>query len=416
MRSIDSGKQREVPLIFPAIPRRRVTLLPGQLRLIARLALAGQWRRGPDRAEFERLFAEQMCVPEAVSFGSGRAALRAICRALQLAPGAEIILPAYTDQSVPQTLIDLGLRPVFADIEATSHNLDPARAAEKIGPATRAIIATHLFGRPCRLAEITELARANNLKLIEDCAHSYGATYGGRPVGVFGDGAFFSFAATKILGTMGGGMAVCRRPEDTAAVRRAAEAERPPSVASLARKVFAAYVMSWLTWRPFFGLIIYPLLRLIDDPIRLYDRTFRRLLRQKPDNPGGLSNLQSRLGLEKLQSLDRFTGICRCHAARLQEWLDPHIQRLEEPAGAEAVYYFYIVLHPARREMARRLLREGLDTGYRLMRHCAAMFGDSGRYPETERAIAESLQLPIFPLAEDDLRILAETVNRIFRD
>jgi len=401
-------------LIFPPIPRRRMTLLPGQLRLIGRLLLAGHLRRGPDRRAFEQLFARQLGIPEAVSFGSGRAALRAICTALGLPAGAEVILPAYTDQSVPQTLIDLGLRPVFADIESTSHNLDPDRMAEKIGPATRAVIATHLFGRPCRLAEITELARRHNLRVIEDCAHSYGATYRGRPVGTFGDAAFFSFAATKILGTMGGGMAVCRRAEDTAAVRRMADAEKPPSLASLGRKVFATYLMTGLTWRPFFGLFIYPWLRLIDDPIRFYDRTFRRVVRQKPERSGGLSNLQARLGLEKLEALDRFTGACRRHAALLHEYLDHRILRLTEPPEAEAVYYFYIVLHPDRRETARRLLREGLDTGHRLMRHCALLFGDPERYPETERAIAQSLQLPLFPLAESDLQAVAKTVNRVF--
>ncbi len=401
-------------MIFPPIPRRRVILPPGQFSLIIRQLLSGRLRNGPDRIIFEKIFADQLGVPEAVSFGSGRAALRAICRALNFPPGSEIIVPAYTDKSVPQTLFDLGLKPVFADIEPDSHNLDPAEAAKKITSATRAVIAAHLFGRPCRIREIVELAGAHNLKLIEDCAHSFGAMYHGKPVGLFGDGAFFSFATTKVLGTMGGGMAFCRRPEDTAAVRRDAELENAPSPATLIRKILAAYLFSGLTRRPLFAALAHPLLRLIDDPIKLYDRTLRRLVSQKPESTPGFSNLQAQIGVEKLKAIDQFTGACRRNALRMHELLDPQVQRLSEPEDVESVYYFFILLHARRKQIARDLLKRGVDTGHGLMRHCPNLFDDFTSYPETDRAIAESIQLPIFPLNEKDLRALAQEVNQVF--
>ena len=109
---------------------------------------------------------------------------------------------------------------MFADVHPVTFNLDPEALERAITPKTRAVVPTHLFGLPCDLDEILSMAHRHNLFVIEDCAHTLGATYRGRPVGTFGDAAFFSFQTLKPLNTYGGGMALV---QDSGLAQRVAD-------------------------------------------------------------------------------------------------------------------------------------------------------------------------------------------------
>ena len=155
----------------------------------------------------EEEFKKYLGVRYAVSFNSGRSALMAILEAMEIKNGDEVLLQAFTCNSAVNPILNRGLKPVFVDIDATL-NMDPEDLKKKITSRSKAIMVQHTFGWPAQIEEILEIARGNNLFLIEDCAHSLGAKYRGKFCGVFGDAAFFSFGRDKIISSVFGGMAV----------------------------------------------------------------------------------------------------------------------------------------------------------------------------------------------------------------
>src|SRR5262249_41530890 len=147
----------------------------------------------------------------AVTASRGRMAFRYILEALALPPGSEIVFPALTFWVVPEMARVAGYKPVFADVDPVTFDLDPDALERAIPPATRAVVPTHIYGLPCDMDEIMAVARRHRLAVIEDCAHALGATYRGQPVGSFGDAALFSFQVIKPLNTYGGGAAYTRQ-------------------------------------------------------------------------------------------------------------------------------------------------------------------------------------------------------------
>lgn len=147
------------------------------------------------------------------SFSSGRMALYAILEALNIGEGDEVILPAFTCEVVVYALLYRKIRPIYADIEPYTFNLDIRKIEGLITPKTKAIVAQHTFGVPCELEEILNIANKHSIFVIEDCALSLGSNYNGRPVGTFGHASFFSTDRTKVISTMWGGMAFTKDKE-----------------------------------------------------------------------------------------------------------------------------------------------------------------------------------------------------------
>lgn len=137
---------------------------------------------------------------------SGSAALHIAVAALQLPPGSEIITSPVTDMGSVIGMLYQQLVPVFADIDPRTYNLDPRSVAERITPRTRAIMAVHLAGNPSDMGALTDLARRHDLYLIEDCAQAWGASYRGKPVGLFGHFACYSFNEFKHVSCGDGGL------------------------------------------------------------------------------------------------------------------------------------------------------------------------------------------------------------------
>src|SRR5215469_15856082 len=162
---------------------------------------------GDEGRQFEREFAAQAGCKYGVAVANGTVALELALCALDIGPGDEVIVPSRTFIASASCAVMRGARPILADVDRDSQNLTADTIRPLITARTRAIIAVHLAGWPCEMESILELAREHNLKVIEDCAQSHGATYRGRPVGSFGDVAAFSFCQDKIITTGGeGGM------------------------------------------------------------------------------------------------------------------------------------------------------------------------------------------------------------------
>jgi perosamine synthetase len=158
--------------------------------------------------ELERKFSEWLGVKYALAVPSCTFALYIALKSVGVSIGDEVIVPAYDWFSATAAVLHCGALPVFADVDEKTYTIDPNSVAERISPATKAIVATHLFGNPADLLRLLEVARAHGVALIEDAAQALGAERFGRKVGTLGDLACFSFGVGKILSCGEGGMVV----------------------------------------------------------------------------------------------------------------------------------------------------------------------------------------------------------------
>ena len=367
-----------------------------------RLAVKGQLISGECVGHFEQAFAKYLSAAEAAAVSSGSAALALILESLGLQAGDEVILPAYTCQSVPGCLQSLGQVPRFVDCDPRDDNMDPGRFSAVLTARTRAIIATHVFGRPCAMESIERFAREHRLFLIEDCAHALGATIKGRKLGTWGDAAYFSLSLTKPFGAFNGGMVVTNDRELAARIRSKIDALVPLPRHILWRNMLSAYALYWLTRPVLFTSVLYPALRLLSwfdrDLISAYNSTFRSLLASRSER-FKLSNAQACVGLLMLRA---HNGDMRSRAEKVASFRDlcaradcPLPGDAAAEVDASAYPYFFIIKHPRRSELARELLRRRIDTGKFLMRDCAALFLGTADCPHAAAAYADSLQIPV---------------------
>jgi perosamine synthetase len=160
-------------------------------------------------SRFEESVARWCGVPHGVACSSCTTGLHLALVALGIGSDDEVLIPDFTLIVSANTVIQAGARPVLVDADPKTWCLDPTKLEEKIGPRTRAIMLVHVYGHPCDMPKICEIARRHDLVVIEDCAEAHGAEVGGRKVGSFGDAACFSFYGNKILTTGEGGMVLC---------------------------------------------------------------------------------------------------------------------------------------------------------------------------------------------------------------
>lgn len=177
--------------------------------VIARTAFIG----GPDVAAFEKAFAAYQAVTHCIGVANGTDAIEIALEALNLPKGSEVIVPANTFIASSEAVTRTGLKVVFADVDPTTYTLDIADLRRRVTPSTSAILAVHLYGHPCRMDDLLEIASEHGLKIVEDSAQAHGAEYRGRRVGGLGDLASFSFYPGKNLGAYGDGGAITTNDE-----------------------------------------------------------------------------------------------------------------------------------------------------------------------------------------------------------
>ena len=159
-------------------------------------------------------------VKHAIGVASGTDALVLSLAVLGITKGDEVITTPFTFIATAEAISRVGARPVFCDIEYDSYNIDPKKIEKCITKNTKAIIPVHLYGAPCAMDEITAIAKEHKLRIIEDCAQSFGSEYKGKKVGSFGDCGILSFFPAKTLGCYGdGGMVVTGDQENAAKIK-----------------------------------------------------------------------------------------------------------------------------------------------------------------------------------------------------
>lgn len=163
---------------------------------------------GVEDEEFEKAFARYCDVNYCVGTGNGLDALMLALKALNIMDGDEVIIPSNTYIATALAVTYVGAKPVFVEPDIRTFNIEAGGIEAKITERTKAIMPVHLYGQPCNMEPIMEIARKYGLYVVEDCAQAHGATYKGKKVGTFGDAAGFSFYPGKNLGALGDAGAV----------------------------------------------------------------------------------------------------------------------------------------------------------------------------------------------------------------
>jgi dTDP-4-amino-4,6-dideoxygalactose transaminase len=177
--------------------------------------------KGRTVTEFEDDFASYLGTGNCIGCGNGTDALEMIIAALGIRQGDEVIVPALSWIATAEAVNNAGAEPVFVDVDPVTYTIDVSKIEEKINSRTKAIIPVHLYGCPCEMDTIDEIAKKYNIHIIEDCAQAHGAEYRGRKAGTFGIASAFSFFPSKNLGAFGdAGAVVTGNPEIAEKIRR----------------------------------------------------------------------------------------------------------------------------------------------------------------------------------------------------
>lgn len=365
------------PVPFLDMGRSNGPLREELLAAFARVIDSGRFLHGADCAQLEESVATVSGAAHAVSCASGSDALLLALMALDVGPEDEVIVPSFTFFATASAPWRLGATPVFVDLDSATFNLDPAQLAAAITPRTKAIIPVHLFGQCADMASILCVARAHGIYVVEDAAQAIGAKYRGEGAGSLGDIGCFSFYPTKNLGGLGDGGLLTTNCDQLAQRLR----------------LLAAHGMS------------------------------PRYHHQAVGINSRLDSLQAAALNVKLTRLADWTRARRDHAARYTELfaaadLDAVLDLPMAREDGEHVWNQYTIRVPGdRRDALRAHLAEagiGSEVYYPVPLHlqtCFASLGyETGSLPETERAAAEVLSLPIFPelTAQEQQRVVGE--------
>lgn len=333
---------------------------------------------GEDLQQFEAEFAAYCGSKSCVGVGNGTDALYLALRALGIGSGDEVITVAHTFIATAEAISQTGARPVFVDIREDTMLIDPDAVEAAITPRTRAIIPVHLYGQPCDMDRLLEIAKHHNLKVIEDAAQAHGARWRGRRVGALGDAACFSFYPGKNLGAYGDAGAVVSQDEDLI--------ERVRMLANHGRLEKYTHQMEGVNSR--------------------------------------LDGLQAAILRVKLRYLDSWNAARQQHAAHYIEALKDSglILPVVHPE-AESVWHLFVVRVSEREKFQARLKEQGISTGihYPLPLHQQPAYQylgvATGTLPVTEKVASEIVSLPMYAeLTEEQVEKISEAVKTVKRD
>jgi len=203
---VKTGLRRTIPIAKPVLGGE-------ELEAVRKVFESGMLVQGEKVRLFEEEFSKYVNVKDAVAVANGTMALDAALKALKIGLGDEVITSAFSFIASSNCVLYQGAKPVFADIDRRSFNIDASDVAEKITARTRAIIPVHLFGQPSEMDALKDLAEDHKIALVEDAAQAHGAEYKGKKVGGLGDVGCFSFYATKNMSTGEGGMITTNNSE-----------------------------------------------------------------------------------------------------------------------------------------------------------------------------------------------------------
>jgi perosamine synthetase len=369
---MDAQNLRNIPLAKPVFDEEMETAAVNALR-------NERYVLGEDVYKFEEEFARYVGTRYAVSTSSGTNALQIGLLALGLSKGDEAVTSAFSFVASANAVLHAGGTPKFADINRKTFNLDPKKLAKAVTKRTKALLPVHLYGYPCDMKEIVDLADEKGLKVVEDAAQAHGAVYRGQKCGAIGDVGCFSFYPSKNMTVCGDGGMIVTNDED---------------VAKVAAKL----------------------------------RDCGRKTRYEHDVVGYTSRLNTvnaAIGRVQLKRLDDWNSR-RVRNASVYDKLLSGLADVDVPLAGDAevkpVYHLYVVKVKRRDELSAWLQKNGVQCAVHyplpipMQPVYKQLFGfKAGEYPVSEGVSRECLSLPIHPfLSDEDIEYVCKMVREFY--
>ena len=334
---------------------------------------SSQYILGAKVSEFEKKVAVYHGVREAIGVASGTDALHLAIEALGIGEGDEVITTPFTFFATVEAILYTGATPVFVDIEPDTLNIDVSQIEANITGKTKALLPVHLFGHPADMRTLLNIAKKHRLKMIEDCAQSFGAEANGKKVGSIGDAGCFSFYPSKNLGGYGDG-----------------------------------------------GMIILNSTRVADTIRELRNHGSRGSYRHKRVGFNSrLDEIQAGILLVKLIRIDEYNRKRRQNASFYNNLLSDKVKCPVEKKGAYHVYHQYTIMSHKRDEIQQKLKENGISSviyypvPLHLQKALKFLGYQKGDFPVTEKAAKEVLSLPMYPELEESAII---KISKIIKD
>ncbi len=347
------------------------------LHVVNEILESSQYVLGKKVSELEADIRDYHVVKEAIGVASGTDALHLALKSFGIGTGDEVITSPFTFFATVEAILYTGAKPVFVDIDHETCNIDPTLIEKKITKHTKAILPVHIFGHPADMENIMDIAAVSGLKVVEDCAQSFGASLQGRKTGSFGDAGCFSFYPSKNLGACGdGGMILLNDLEAAAAIKM------------------------------------------------LRNHGSRGGYRHECIGYNSrLDEIQAGILLVKFRRIDEYNGRRRENAHLYNRLLAGSVICPVERPGAFHVYHQYTIRSSRRDYIQQRLKEQGIASVvyYPIPLHMQKALEylgcEEGSFPVTEQVSKEVLSLPMYPeLEAADIQCIADAIRACLKD
>jgi dTDP-4-amino-4,6-dideoxygalactose transaminase len=392
------------------IPRTAIPIGNKEVAALSDRLLTGEGAGELEVSEFEKEFADYLGVGNAYAFNSGRTALYVALQALELNPKAEVIVPAYTCAIVFEVILRLGLRPVLVDVDLETYNINPESIPEAVTSKTRAIIPVHLFGQPCEMDKVMEIAEKHDLCVVEDVAQALGAKHDNAKVGTLGDLAIFSFGSGKSITSGEGGALTVNNAEFAERIKESQGELKMPDLNwnlalirnILAMKMFSKQYLYGVVRGRLEGSLVKGDEEVVENCARLAQKG-KSVSVHPTIKLARMPSVSAAIARMQLKKLDIFNSRRKRNAEELSKSLSRltdfiQLPRTEHEMGGTFTRYTIRLLKQPRDLLMARLLVKGIDTE-RPYDYLPSLFKEMKvDAPNAEELAKSVLTLPNHPL------------------
>lgn len=364
---------------------------------------SAQYIMGENVKEFEKEISEYLGIKHSISVGNGTDALVIALKALGIEEGDEVITTPFTFFATAESISFVGATPVFVDVDINTYNIDPAKIEERITEKTKAIMPVHIFGQPCDMDSINEIAKKHNLKVIEDACQAIGSEYKGQKIGTLSDIACFSFFPTKNLGCAGDGGMIVTNDDELATICRALKTHGSGVNGQKAYNIINNIEEDTAEDNATDNTVY--------NPLKYYNYLIGQNSR--------LDEIQAAILRVKLRKLDDWNDSRREHARFYNEQLkDTELVTPFEAKNVKHIYHLYILQSENRTELINYLKEKGIATGiyYPIPLHLQKAYKflgyKEGDLPNAEYLSHRTFAIPMFAeLTDEEKEYIVDTLK-----